>query len=439
MTTSFQRATRSLLLVAFLLGLMPALSPAQPASAQVEASAASEAIVTVTFLDADGSPVTDGYVYANETDCCGYFETYGASPYELALPDGTWEIVGNDYDTGHETEPTTVTVTGGVADQPTITIQLPPQNVTVTFIDADGNPITNGYVSANSADCCSSRTYYGASPYELALPDGTWDIYGYDYDTGQQTDPTTVTVTDGVANQPTITIQLPPINLIVTFLDADGNPIADGEVYANETDCCGYRSTGGASPYELALPDGTWEIAGYDYDTGHRTGTTTVTVTGGVADQPSITIQLPPVNVTVTFIDADGAPITNGYVSANKADWGGYASADGASPYELALPDGTWDIYGYDYDTGRQTETTTVTVTGGVADQPTITIQLAPTNLTVTFLDAYGNPIYNGLVYAEESGCCGSRSTGGDSPYELALPDGTWDIYGRDWDTGRQT
>ncbi|MCL2321308.1 MAG: MucBP domain-containing protein, partial [Oscillospiraceae bacterium] len=312
--------------------------------------------VTVNYLDQKGDPIADPNV----------LNLNNGDPYDVSN-DGEITIGTVTY----KVEKTDGDPVTGVADTDKVVnfYLIPPQTVTVNYIDKNGNPVKEP----------SIQNLYNGDPYSVTNP-GEIIINGVTYEIVNVTgDPLTGTAdTDKVINFELV----PPQTVTVNYLDQDGNKIADPNILDLNKD----------DPYSITNP-GEITIDGVTYKVVDITGDPL----SGTADaDKTINFYLaPPQTVTVNYLDKNGNSLI---VPSIEYLYNG-------DPYDITNP-GEVIIDGITY---KVVDITGDPLTGTVDTDKTINFYLAqPQTVTVNYLDQDGKPItdpnvqslYNGDPYS---------------------------------------
>jgi len=419
--------------------------------------AGSPTTVTVAAVDAFGNPTTSysGTVHFTSTD------PQAGLPADATLTNGTGTFTATLKTAGTQTITATdtvnssitgtsnpVTVTGGAAAGFTLTSSGTatagsPTSITVTAVDAFGNPTTNysGTVHFTSTDAQASL------PANATLTNGTGSFSAVLKTAGTQTVTATdtvnstiagttnpITVSGGIATHLSVTASGTATagsatSVTVTALDAFGNTATgySGTVHFTSTDAqaslpANAALTNGTGTFSATLKTaGSQTITATDTVTSSINGTTApITVTGGAAAGFTLTSSGTatagsPTSITVTAVDAFGNPTTNysGTVHFTSTD------AQASLPANAMLTNGTGSFSAVLKTAGPQTVTATdtvnstiagttnpITVSGGTATQFSVTASGtatagSATSVTVTALDAFGNTAtgYSGTVH----------------------------------------
>ncbi|MFI2104621.1 invasin domain 3-containing protein, partial [Isoptericola sp. NPDC019693] len=425
--------------------------------ATITADEESTSTVTVTLLDVHGNPVTgagDVVELATTAGSLGEVTDHEDGTYTATLTSsktaGT-ATVSFTVDDEDATATADVLFAPGAASAATSTIAADPatitadgtstSTVTVTLRDGNGNALTSagGVVTmATDAGTLADVTDRGDGTTTATLRSATtagtatvtFAVDGVDAEESTEVD-----FTAGAASAATSTIAASPASITaggaatstvtVTLLDAHGNPVgASGGTVLMSTDA---GSLGAVTDHE----DGTYSAA---LTSATAAGTATVTFTlGGVAAEASTQVAFTAgaVDLTTSTIVADPTTLTadgasTSTVTVRLLDAHGNPVATAGDVVELATTAGDLSdvtdqgegVYTATLRSSTDAGTATVTFTvdgedaeasadvafvAGAVDLTTSTIVADPTTLTadgaatstvtVTLLDAHGNPV----------------------------------------------
>ncbi|ACQ81027.1 Ig domain protein group 1 domain protein [Beutenbergia cavernae DSM 12333] len=459
----------------------------------ITADGVSTSTVTVTLLDANGNPVTDaGDVVALATTAgsLGAVTDNGDGTYTATLTSsttaGTATVTFSVDGAPATNSSATVEFVAGAADPGLSTIVADPTSitadgvststVTVTLLDANGNPLTasGGEVAmAATAGSLGSVTDNGDGTYTATLTSATaagTATLTFTLDGVDGTDTADVEFTAGAADPTTSMIEADPTSIVadgaststvtVTLLDANGNPVgASGGDVVVSTDAgtVGATTDNGDGTYTATLTSST--TAGtatltFTLDGAGGTDTATVELTAGAADPGTSTIEADPTSivadgaststVTVTLLDANGNPVGasgGDVVVSTDAGTVGATTDNGDGTYTATLTSSTTAgtaTLTFTLEGTSGTDTATVELTAGPPDPGLSTIAADPTSITadgtststitVTLLDANGNPVPSGgnaVVVATNLGTVGAVTDNGDGTYTATLTSAT--------------
>ncbi|MGC5169034.1 invasin domain 3-containing protein [Microbacterium sp. DT81.1] len=455
---------------------------------RIVADGISTSTVTVILFDANGNPLPaggdtvavatdEGTVGAVTDNADGTYTAVLTSPLTVGAATLTFTV--NDAP-GADTAD--VQFVASAPDAATSTISTSPtelvadgsasSTVTVTLLDANGNPTGTGgdtVLITTTAGSIGATTDNNDGTYTATLTAPTAAgsaTVGFVLNAVAGTDTATVDFVAGAADAATSTIAAAPASVpadgtststvTVTLFDANDNPLATGgdDVQISTTaGTIGAITDNGDGTYTSALTSPTTAgtaTVGFTVNSVDAGATTAVTFVAGAADATASAISASPTSITangssasqltVTLFDTNGNPLTTGgdtvTVSAGLGTVG-TVTDNGNGTYTAALTSapttGTATV-SFTVNGAPGTDTATVAFVAGAADAGTSTIEAVPASIpadgisqsvvTVTLLDDGGNPITTGgddVVVTATAGTIGATVDNGDGTYTATL------------------
>lgn len=456
---------------------------------QITADGASTADVKVTLLDAFGNQLgggTDVVAFTTSAGTIGTASNLGDGTYlaELTSTTTAGEVATISFSVNGSpaTAQATVTFVPGALDPTASTITtansvitadgLSTTTVTVTMIDAYGNPLTTG------GAVVQIFTDYGTIGPVTDNLDGTYSaVLTSTVGVGTATltfrvgvaDGSTTAEVDFVAGLPdpgtsTIAASVPTIIangtstsvVTVTLKDSVGNLVgSSGAAIAIATDRGTVSATtpNGDGTYSATLTSATTAgvaTLSFTLDTVAGASTTTVEFVPGAADPGSSLISASPVSieangmanatVTVTLVDAFGNPLVSGggvVTIATTAGTVGVVNSNGDGTYTAQLTSSTVAevaTVSFAVDAAPATATATVSFVPGAVDPTLSTITASPATLvadgtsssvlTVILKDGQGNTLAAGgetVVMSSTLGALSAVTDNNDGTYTAVL------------------
>ncbi|WP_344028020.1 Ig-like domain-containing protein [Leucobacter iarius] len=376
----------------------------------------------------------------------------------------------------------TVNFTAGAASATTSTISATPTSipadgaststVTVQLKDANGNPLTAGGATvamATTAGTLSTVTDNGDGTYTATLTSATVTgsaTVSFTVGAAAGTDTAQVDFAVGAPDADESEIQAAPSSITadgsstsqvtVTLFDAHGNRITTGGSTVTMATTAGTLSSvtdNGDGTYTATLTSSTASgtaTVSFGVDGTQSTRTASIELTAGAvdADQSKIEVSDPQLTadgtssttVTVTLFDAHGNRLTAGGSTVALATTAGTLSTvtdngDGTYTATLTAPtaSGTSTI-SFSVDGTESAETATVAFVAGAVDADASTIAVKPAKIpadgkstsivTVTLVDAHGNPVTGGghkVTMRTTAGTLSDVVDNGDGTYTATL------------------
>lgn len=442
--------------------------------------------VTVTLRDANGNPVTSGGATVELSSTIGGFGSVtdnGGGTYTGYLSSTTagTATVSFTVDGESGTETATVEFVAGSADPATSTIEAVPTTVvadgdrastlTVTLLDATGNPVTSGAVVAFD-------TTVGALATPVDNGGGTWVTTLTSVVSGTATvtftvngveaaDTATVLFIAGPASPDTSTIEADPgflpadgastSTVTVTLLDLNGNPVGQGASTVTMFTSAGSlgpvtSGAGGTYTAVFTAPTSTTPPSatiGFTVDGAEAANTATVAFAAGVPSAAASEIEatpgtatadgVDPSTVTVTLRDANGNLVTDAGPVVTVTTTRGFLTTvddngDGTYTATLTSTEAGPATVGFTVENGGTGPTTTVTFLPGEADATQSQIAATPTQIAadgvstsavvVTLRDTNGNDLTEGgndVELATTGGTLGDVTDNDDGTYTALL------------------
>ncbi|WP_416443287.1 invasin domain 3-containing protein [Leucobacter sp. HNU] len=458
------------------------------APASITANGSSTSTVTVKLFDAFGNPLTAGGDTVAMSTSSGTLSSVtdrGDGTYTAVLTSPTAAGTGTVSFTVNgaaATAKATVAFTAGTASATTSTIAAAPSSitadgsststVTVTLNDANGNPLTAGGAAvtmATTAGTLSAVTDNGDGTYTATLTSpksvGSATVsFAVGGTTGTST--ATVTFIIGAPDADASQIAAAPVSIVadgtttstvtVTLHDANGNPFTSGGSTVTMSTTAGSLSNvtdNGDGTYSATLTSSTASgtaTVSFSVDGTQSSRTADVEFTAGAvsADDSQITVGDSTLTadgtsttaVTVTLVDAHGNPLQSGGSTVTMSTTAGSLSnvtdnGDGTYTAILTAPtaSGTATI-SFSVDGTEGSSTAEVRFTAGAVDADGSTIAVSPAKIpadgtststvTVTLVDAHGNPVTGGahaVTLRTTAGTLSDVVDNGDGTYTATL------------------
>ncbi len=352
-----------------------------------------------------------GYGYTS-TDFNGFYTVSDLAPGDYVVRADATGFAGEYFDDTYDFGAATHVPVQLGTETPDINLELAEQaRISGRVTDADGHPISNAYVAANSEVCCTSGGYAytdANGDYTIAgLAPGSYRVYSEAFGfVGEYYDDVhdyylATFVTVGAGEEATgidfALDQAGAISGVVT--NANGDPVAGAYVFTEQDTCCGYGDTytdGNGAYTVVNLPPGAYYVrttasgyAGEYFDNVYDSNAATLVAVTSGDTTPDIDFSLD-IGGSISGVvrNDNGDPISGAEVDASSVGCCafGYAYADASGSYTiLDLPPGDYVVQafasGYNYEffdnVTNYGDATPVHVDLG-SDTPGIDFALAP-------------------------------------------------------------
>ncbi|NJJ41258.1 hypothetical protein, partial [Paenibacillus apii] len=324
--------------------------------------------------------------------------------FSLYLPDGKYVV---DYYYNSDAQESTqlsyaFTIVDGKPTPNPLSIKLKKKNVIGTMAYEDGTSAGNGSISIRTTVTNSTYSYFYPQvkngQFSLYLPDGKYVVdYYYNSDAQESTQLSyTFTVVDGKPTPNPLSIKLKKKNVIGTMAYEDGTSVGNGSIsirttVTNSTYSYFYPQVKNGQ-FSLYLPDGKY-VVDYYYNSDAQESTQlsyAFTVVDGKPTPNPLSIKLKNKNVIGTVAYEDGTSAGNGSISirttVTNSTYSYYNASVKNGQFSLYLPDGKYEVYGYNnYDAQESTQLSyTFTVVDGKPTPNPLSIKLKNKNVIGT-------------------------------------------------------
>jgi hypothetical protein len=371
----------------------------------------------------------------------GHF-TFQNLPSGQYIVDGYYDSEWVKWTSMPVTTNTKFYVSGGQTSPSPLSIIIPSNNVNGT-IELGQQAITDAWLNLHSTT--DSKAWYSAKisngSFSLYLPNGSYVVDGY-------SDPKTYaftslpmkvsfSVNNGQSEPQALKISIPLDNITGTVANGDVKvPKGWASIHSVGTNQSWYNAKIQDGAFQLFLPNGNYEFAGYSTDGNSKfvPYTFPFTVSDGTSVPESLNIKIPGQNVTGTLSNSNG-PISQAWLSIRNEEkssvW--YSAKVQEGQFSLYLPDGSYRAVGYtDPASGEYTAVSySFTVQNGKTDAVSLDIVVASDNVTGT-IQVGTTLVDNAWLDIQNVRDIGERyhAKVKNGNFALHLPDGEYEVKG---------
>ena len=376
--------------------------------------------VLVHYVDKTGNSIADDVVDEEDAPINDEYDTTDHKPSEITYGGHVYRIDATATE-GDETG----TIVEGITEV-TYVYELVTGDVLVHYVDKDGNTISDDVVDEENTPVNDDYDTTDHKPTEISYNGHTYRI-----DPTVTTGAETGTVVEGTT-EVTYVYELVTGDVLVHYVDKDGNPISDDVVDEENAPVNDAYDTTDHKPSEITYGGHTYRLVP-SLTEGNETGTvvegiTEVTyvyelVTGTVVeDIPEVTYvyELVTGDVLVHYVDKDGNTISDDVVDEEAAPVNDTYDTTDHKPSEI-----NYDGHIYRLVPSLTEGNETGTIVEGTTEV-TYVYELVTGDVLVHYVDKTGNPISDDVIDEENAPVNDEYDTTDHKPSEISYNDHTY-------------